>query len=118
MGRLPDSAHPLFRDYPLEEWGGIHFWQMSLGRAVLLPRRMKCIVAALDSIHTLRPMAEMIEFRCLNGTVLLCSMGLKNHMDRPEVRYLVSEIYRYMESFDFSPSQELKLSELQAIVRA
>ena len=78
---------------------------------------MKCVVSALDSVHSLRPMAEMIEFRCLSGTVFLCTMGLKNHMDRPEVRYLVSEIYRYMDSYDFSPAQEMKLSELQAIVK-
>ena len=71
----------------------------------------------MDSIHTLRPLSEMIEFRCLEGTVFLCPMGLKNHMDRPEVRFLVSEIYHYMESYDFSPSQELKLSELQAMIK-
>lgn len=117
MGRLVDTAHPVFRDFLAESWGGLPLWQLSLGRAVLLPRRMKCVVSALDSVHSLRPMAEMIEFRCLSGTVFLCTMGLKNHMDRPEVRYLVSEIYRYMDSYDFSPAQEMKLSELQAIVK-
>ena len=117
MGRLIDCTHPVIRRFLSEEWGGIPWWQLSMGRAVVLPRRMKCIVTALDSVHTLRPMAEMIEFRCLSGTVFMCTMGLKNHMDRPEVRFLVSEIYHYMESYDFSPSQEMKLSELQAIVK-
>ena len=117
MGRLLDLSHPVLSRFPADEWGGISWWQFSCGRAVLLPRRMKCIVSALDSINTLRPMAEMLEFRCLSGTVFLCSSGLKDHMDRPEVRFLVSEIYRYMDSYDFSPSQEMKLSELSAIVK-
>ena len=117
MGRIADLAHPVLRRFLSEEWGGLQWWQLSLGRAVVLPRRMKSIVSVMDSIHTLRPLSEMIEFRCLEGTVFLCPMGLKNHMDRPEVRFLVSEIYHYMESYDFSPSQELKLSELQAMIK-
>ncbi len=117
MGQYIDATHPLFEDFPTGTGTDKPWWTMASARAVVLPRRMKTIVAELDDARKLRPLAQLVEFRCMGGNVLLSSMGLKENMKYPEVRALLTSIYRYLESFDFSPSQEMRAEELKRIVK-
>ena len=43
-------------------------------------------------------------------------MGLKERMEYPEVRALLSGIYEYLESYDFSPSESMRTEELRRMV--
>ncbi len=43
-------------------------------------------------------------------------MGLKERLQYPEVRAMLNSIYLYLDSYDFSPSDELKLSELRELI--
>ena len=117
MGQYIDRDHPLFADFPTDAGTDHPWWTMAVSRAVILPRRMKTIVAELDDVRKLRPMAQLVEFRCMGGNVLLSSMGLKENMQYPEVRALLSSIYRYLESYDFSPSQEMRPEELKKLLK-
>lgn len=61
-------------------------------------------------------MAQLFECRIGAGKVLFSSMGLQDLQKYTEARTLLNSIYRYMESDEFAPQQELTIEELKSIV--
>lgn len=116
MGQLIDADHPLFRNFPTKEYTEALWWVMTTGRAMILPKPMKAIVSKLDGADRLRPLAELFECRVGRGNVLFSSMGLKEKTRYPEVRALLDSIYRYLDSYEFSPAEDLRFSDLQAML--
>lgn len=116
MGQLIDVEHPIFRGFPTELHTNWQWWPMASQRAILLPRRMDCIVTEMDSYAFLRPMAKLFECRCGSGRVLVSSMALQNLQQYPEARALLDSIYRYLGSPEFEPAQELSVEELSGLV--
>ena len=117
MGQLIDTEHPIFQKFPMDFHTDWQWWIMAGRRAVILPRRMKTIITEMDSYAFLRPMAQLIEFRCLNGNVLLSTMELHRSQQYPEARALQSAIYEYLAGEEFQPAERLTEEELQAMVR-
>ncbi len=115
MGLLMNPAHPIFRGFPVRPWSTWPWWQMSRGRAILLPRQVKPVVRVLDSYKFLRPLALLAECRVGQGRLMLSGMGLRLHQDRAEVRALTAALWRYMASEAFAPESVMTEAELQAI---
>ena len=90
---------------------------MASRRAVILSRPMKCIITEMDSYAYMRPMAQLLEFRCGGGKVLLSSMELQGLQQYPEARALLASIYAYLGSEDFAPCEEMMVEELAALVK-
>ena len=111
MGQLIDAGHPLFRGFPTEQFTSWQWKPMACRRAILLPRRMKTIVAEMDSCAFLRPMAQLFECRCGGGRLLVSSLGLHQGEQLPNVRALKKAIYDYMASDQFCPEEELSPEE-------
>ena len=116
MGQLIDASHPIFSNFPTQKHTNWQWWAMANQRAVILPREMDCIITDMDSYAFLRPMAQLLEFRCKNGTVLLSTMGLHDLQQYPEARALLDSIYRYLGSGACKPTQELTVEEVQKLV--
>ena len=112
MGQLIDVKHPIFRRFPTDKHTDWQWWIMATKRAFILPRRMKAIVTEMDSYAFLRPMAQLMEFRCMGGKLLLSSMELQNSQEYPEARALSASIYEYMAGEEFEPEQEINKSEI------
>ena len=112
MGQLIDREHPIFDGFPTEEHSNFQWFQMASQRAFILPRYMKTIVAEMDSYVRLRPMAQLLEARCLGGRIIMSSMGLQNLLEHPEARALLTAIYRYMDSDAFAPEEVISEEEL------
>ena len=112
MGQLIDAGHPLFRAFPTESFSSWQWKPMACRRAVLLPRRMKTIVAEMDSCALLRPMAQLFECRCGKGRLMVSSLGLHQGEQAPNVRALQKAIYDYMASDLFHPEEELPFETL------
>lgn len=117
MGQLIDTEHPIFKEFPTDFHTDWQWWIMATKRAVILPHPMKTIITEMDSYAFLRPMAQMIEFRCLKGKVLLSTMELHKSQQYPEVRALQASIYTYLSGEDFEPSEEIAEEELSMLVR-
>lgn len=117
MGQLIDTEHPIFRGFPTDFHTDWQWWIMAGKRAVILPGQMKTIITEMDSYAFLRPMAQLIEFRCLNGKVLLSTMELHKSLQYPEARALQSAIYEYLSGEEFQPAEALTIEELRALVR-
>ena len=116
MGLLIDDAHPIFKDFPTDCHTNYQWWIMASQRAVILPKEIKSIVTVMDSYAYMRNMALLLEFKCLKGKVLFSTMGLQNLQQYPECRALQASIYRYMDSEDFTPSQEIDVDCLKKVL--
>ena len=117
MGQLIDTEHPIFKEFPTDFHTDWQWWIMATKRAVILPHPMKTIITEMDSYAFLRPMAQMIEFRCLKGKVLLSTMELHKSQQYPEVRALQASIYTYLSEENFEPAEEITEEELSMLVR-
>ena len=107
MGLLIDDEHPLFKDFPTKFYPGYQWFVQSSQRALLLPEGVRSIVTVMDCYAYLRNMGMLMEYRCKKGRIFVSSMGLHNLLDFPECRALLNAIYRYLESEDFDPQQEM-----------
>lgn len=117
MGQLIDTEHPIFKEFPTDFHTDWQWWIMATKRAVILPHPMKTIITEMDSYAFLRPMAQMIEFRCLKGKVLLSTMELHKSQQYPEVRALQASIYTYLSGENFEPAEEITEEGLSMLVR-
>ena len=117
MGQLIDTEHPIFKEFPTDFHTDWQWWIMATKRAVILPHPMKTIITEMDSYAFLRPMAQMIEFRCLKGKVLLSTMELHKSQQYPEARALQASIYTYLSGENFEPAEEITEEELSMLVR-
>ena len=117
MGQLIDTEHPIFKEFPTDFHTDWQWWIMATKRAVILPHPMKTIITEMDSYAFLRPMAQMIEFRCLKGKVLLSTMELHKSQQYPEARALQTAIYEYLSGENFEPAEEITEEELSMLVR-
>lgn len=116
MGLLIDSAHPIFRAFPTQFHTNWQWWPMACQRAVELPRGLRAIVTQLDTFSRLRHLGMLFECRCGGGQVLFSSMDLNGLKQYPEARALQRAIYRYLDSPDFCPEQELSVQALTDIL--
>jgi hypothetical protein len=115
--RFVDGGHPIFRNYLTENYSGLN-WRNIPGKAAFrLPQGFRSIVRLLRQPLDPSPSAQLFEARVLNGAVLVSSLGLKEQILHPEAAALLSCIYRYMGSYEFSPVPELSLRELREILR-
>lgn len=117
MGQLIDTEHPIFRNFPTDFHTDWQWWIVATKRAVVLPHPMKTVITEMDSYAFLRPMAQLIEFRCLKGKVLLSTMELHKSQQYPEARALQAAIYEYLSGEEFRPAEELTVEELRTMVR-
>ena len=117
MGQLIDTEHLIFKEFPTDFHTDWQWWIMASKRAVILPHPMKTIITEMDSYAFLRPMAQLIEFRCLKGKVLLSTMELHKSQQYPEARALQASIYTYLSGENFEPAEEITEEELSMLVR-
>lgn len=117
MGQLIDTEHPIFKEFPTDFHTDWQWWIMASKRAVILPHPMKTIITEMDSYAFLRPMAKLIEFRCLKGKVLLSTMELHKSQQYPEARALQASIYTYLSGENFEPTEEITEEELSTLVQ-
>lgn len=117
MGQLIDEKHPLFKNFPTEFHTNWQWWPMASRRAVILSEHKKSIVEEMDSYAYMRPMTQLLECRCGGGRLLFSSFGLQDLLEYPEARALLAAVYRYLDSEDFAPGQELSEELIAGLVR-
>ncbi|MGN0747378.1 MAG: hypothetical protein ACI4ML_11930 [Aristaeellaceae bacterium] len=117
MGQLIDDTHPIFAAFPTENYTNWQWWPMASQRAVILPRRMEAIVTEMDCYAYLRPMAQLLECRCMGGRLMLSSLGLHNLQQYPEARALQQAVYDYLAQARPLPEQELTAEEIRDMVK-
>lgn len=117
MGQLIDASHPVFSGFPTETHTNWQWWPMASRRAIILPEPYSAIVTEMDSYAYMRPMAQLLECRCGGGLLMLSSLGLQDLQQYPEGRALQAAIYRYMDSKEFCPVQEIAPEVIGELVK-
>ncbi len=123
MGQLIQEKHPIFREFPTSFHTDWQWWAPASQRAIILPQnqagllKTASIITEMDSYAYMRPMTQLLECRVGKGKLLLSSLGLQNLQQYPETRALQAAIYRYMDSEEFAPQQEVELEVLKSLVK-
>ncbi len=111
-GAYIDTRHPLFREFPTDDWSNLNWWEL-LNRAQVmnlseLPADYQSPVQPIDTWHVSRKLGMVVEANVLGGRLLMTTMDITSDLDRrPVARQMRKAIISYMQSADFRPSLTL-----------
>ena len=112
------SNHPLFRDFPTDDWQDLQWWELT-NRAQCInlaefPSDYQPIVQPIDTWHLSRKLGMLLEANVLRGRLILTTFDLANDLkNRIVARQLRSSILHYMLSEDFRPALTLESDVLR-----
>ena len=114
-GLTIDSQHPLFREFPTDDWSNLNWWELVNNAQVMnlaaLPRDYQSPIQPIDTWHVSRKLGMLVEANVLNGKLLMTTMDISNHLDRRLVaRQMRKAIIDYMESDRFRPALTLPVT--------
>jgi len=116
LGIFVDKDHPLFADFPTEDFGDWQWFEpLQNARGLLinrLPAELRPIVQPIASIDLPDRLALLFEARVGPGRLLVSSVDLFGK-DDPTSRWLLAAIYRYVDSGDFQPEAALEPGALR-----
>lgn len=108
-GATIDVSHPLFREFPTDNWANLNWWEL-LNRAQvmnlsLLPKDYQPCIQPIDTWHVSRKLGMLIEARVLNGRLLMTTMDITHDLDKRVVaRQMRKAVIDYMNSPEFNPA--------------
>nr|WP_321356253.1 sugar-binding domain-containing protein [uncultured Draconibacterium sp.] len=122
LGILCNPDHPALKYFPTEYHSNWQWWDaMSHADAVQLDSfqvELKPIVRIIDDWVSNRRLALLFEAKVGEGSLIISGADLVNNIDdRPEAGQLKTSVISYMESLDFHPTEELRLSQVQSILK-
>ena len=120
-GAYIQSTHPVFRDFPTDDWQNLNWWELVNRTQVMnlaeFPKDYQPIVQPIDTWHVSRKLGMLVEARVLKGRLLMTTLpvGQKQtaNSQKPVVRQLRYSILRYMQSSDFNPSLQLDVDVIR-----
>ena len=122
LGILCDPNHPALRLFPTDFHSNWQWWDLIHSGAATdlspLPGRLRPVIQVIDDWVTNRKLGLLFEARVANGRLLFSSMDLETNLPgRPVARQMLHSLLRYMESRDFSPSQELTPPQIEQLFK-
>lgn len=111
-GAAIDTTHPLFREFPTDDWANLNWWEL-LNRAQVMnlaqfPSDYQPCIQPIDTWHISRKLGMLVEARVLRGRLLMTTMDITHNLaHRPVARQMRKAIMAYMQSADFCPSIRL-----------
>jgi len=117
-GSYIQKDHPVFNDFPTEDWQNLQWWELVNGTQVInlaeFPFDYQPIVQPIDTWHISRKLGMLIEANVLNGRLVMTTMDLQNNLDkRPVARQLRYSILKYMQSSAFKPALSLETKTIR-----
>lgn len=114
-GATIDTGHPLFREFPTDDWTNLNWWELVNRAQVMnlreLPAYYQPPIQPIDTWHVSRKLGMLIEANVLGGRLLMTTMDISNNLDRrPVARQMRRAILKYMTGDDFRPTLTLDSS--------
>lgn len=121
LGILCNPQHPALALFPTEFHSDWQWWRLlKYGRPIdmkTLPEDYRPIVQVIDNVTLNRKLGILMEAKVGKGKLLICSMDLQNQQKYPEGRQMYQSLLAYMGSEEFAPQKELKMSEVESIIK-
>ena len=120
-GAYIQSSHPVFRDFPTDDWQNLNWWELT-NRALVMnlaefPADYQPIVQPIDTWHVSRKLGMLLEAKVLNGRLLMTTLPVSQMQTadgrKPVARQLRYSILRYMQSPDFKPDTEVSVDVIR-----
>ena len=119
MGILCDPNHPALAAFPTESHANWQ-WRDLCKRSktlVIDGTALEPIVEMMDNWLTNRRLANIVEAKVGNGSLLFCSIDITNDLEKcPQAEWLRISLLRYMESDRFSPTNSIEPSTIRALL--
>ena len=118
-GAYIQSKHPVFRDFPTDDWQNLNWWELVNRTQVInmkeFPADFQPIVQPIDTWHVSRKLGMLFEVRVLNGRLLMTTLPIKANDvgQKPVSRQLRYSILRYMASKDFKPATKVEVDVIR-----
>ncbi len=110
------KEHEIFKGLGAEAHSGVRWQELARTKGFLLPEGLEGMITILRHPFDGPFTSPLFEIRVLSGSVLVSALGLEAKAELPEANALLSEIYEYMGSPDFSPAEEVLPQRLQEIL--
>lgn len=117
-GAYIDNAHPVYREFPTDDWTNINWWEL-VNRAQVMnlsefPKDYQPPMQPIDTWHVSRKCGMIIEANVLGGQLLMTTIDITSKLDKRLVaRQLRRSIISYMASPDFKPAISLDESVIR-----
>jgi hypothetical protein len=107
-GATIDTTHPLFREFPTDDWANLNWWELLNKAQVMnlsqLPKDYQPCIQPIDTWHVSRKLGMLIEAKVLNGRLLMTTMDIDRDLEhRVVARQMRKAILNYMRSEVFNP---------------
>ena len=107
-----DTTHPLFAQFPTDDWGNLNWWELINQAQVMnlreFPSDYQPPIQPIDTWHLSRKLGMLIEAHVGQGRLLMTTIDLTTDLrHRPVARQMRRAILTYMQSPDFNPSLRL-----------
>ncbi|WP_229696286.1 hypothetical protein [Paenibacillus albidus] len=120
MGLLIDNSHPVFRDFPSEQYSTYPWWSIvSHSKSIIMDGTAKewsPIVQTIDNFERNHKLGFLLECRVGQGNLLVCALDADKAGGTPEGRQFLSSLTAYMKSAEFRPRYEASVSELLQLI--
>ena len=119
-GAYIDTTHPLFRNFPTDNWANLQWWEL-LNRAQVInlsrmPADYQSPIQPIDTWHLSRKLGMVLEANVLKGKLLLTTMDITTNLDhRLAARQMRHAILIYMQSDAFVPTLTLAPENIQSL---
>lgn len=117
-GAYIDSSHPLFREFPTDDWSNLNWWEL-LNRAQvmnlsLFPKDYQPFIQPIDTWHVSRKLGMAFEANVAGGRLLMTTMDITRDLaHRPVAAQMRKAILDYMDSPDFRPALILDAGQIR-----
>lgn len=117
-GATIDKGHPLFKNFPTDDWTNLNWWEL-LNKAQVMnlrefPKNYQPAIQPIDTWHVSRKLGMMVEAKVGKGKLLMTTMDVSNDLEHRRVasqmRYA---ILKYMMSADFQPTMDLDMQVIE-----
>ena len=117
LGILCNPAHPVFADFPTDEYTDWQWWELLVGtRAPVLddlPHELDPLIRVIDDWNYNRRLGHLFEANVGTGKLMVCTLDLSTDLNsRIVARQLRYSILKYMGSAAFSPAVDIPVETI------
>lgn len=121
MGILCNPKHPALKYFPTDFYCDWQWWDLITSSKTMIIDNLPEItpvVRVIDNFFKNRKMANVIEAKVGEGSLLLTSLNIADKLEeRPAARQLRYSLQKYMQSKAFNPSVSITVDDLRVLVK-